>query len=546
MGDLSRIRALFARPIETLRDAGEDRQLPVTVTLLAAAIAATVLSPLAWLLLRALAVPPGKAVGLLTSQSTLEVLANTVFLVGAVTPAATALGTLLAVLTVRTDLPHARLWTIALALPLVIPSYIGAFAYASAFGPDGTLAQLLAPLGIESLPSIYGFEGAVLVLTLYIYPYVFLTTRAALLSLDTTLVEAARTLHHTPREAFRTVTLPQITPGIVAGALLVALYTLSDFGTPAIMHVDVFTRAIYVQYNAFARGSVALLSLQLLGVTAVILAIESQVKGGNRSMYVGSASSADRTVALGPWKWPALAICGAVVVLALAIPIGVLLSWLFTSSAGYGGTGSGFSWLYAWHSVKAAGVTALISVLAAVPVAYLSGRYDSRLATVLDRMTYVGYAVPGIVLGLSLVYLGVRYVPGLYQTLPLLIFAYVVRFLPQAVGSIRSSVQQVDSTLLEAARTLGHSRSTAFRTVTLPLIAPGVAAGGALVFLTTMRELPATLLLQPPEYRTLVSYIWYVRDAGFYGRAAVPTLLLVAVSTASMGVILARERYDRG
>ncbi|MFB6128660.1 MAG: ABC transporter permease, partial [Halorhabdus sp.] len=535
------IRSVLTRGVAVLRDAeSKDRRLPLSVTLLAGAIAAAVLSPLVWLVLRALEVPQARAIELLTRRSTVEVLTTSVLLVVVVTVAATVLGTVLAVLTVRTDLPYGRLWTIGLALPLVIPSYIGAFAYVSAFGPNGTLADLLAPLGIESLPSIYGFEGAALVLTLYIYPYVFLTTRAALLSLDTTLVEGARTLNHTSLEALRRITLPQITPGIIAGALLVALYALSDFGTPAIMHVDVFTRTIYVQYNAFARGSVALLSLQLLGITAVILAIESQVGGADRSMYAGTASSAGASIRLGHWKWVALAVCGSVVFLTLVVPIGVFVSWFFQSGVSYGGIGSEFSLSYAGNSILAAGATALVSVLAAIPVAYLSGRYRSRLAAIIDRATYVGYAVPGIVLGLALVYFGVRYVPGLYQTLPLLIFAYVVRFLPQAVGTIRSSVQQVDRTLVEAARTLGHSRLAAFRRVTLPLIAPGVAAGGALVFLTTMRELPATLLLQPAEFRTLVTYIWYVRDAGFHGRAAVPTLLLVGVSTLSMGVILAR------
>lgn len=161
-----------------------------------------------------------------------------------------------------------------------------------------------------------------------------------------------------------------------------------------------------------------------------------------------------------------------------------------------------------------------------------------------DRLTYVGYAIPGVVIALSLVFLSTEFVQSLVKTVPLLVFAYVVRFLPQAVGSVRSSVLQVDPKLTEAARTLGRSSTDAFRSVTLPLIAPGVAAGAALVFLTTMKELPATLMLRPIGFETLVSYIWLVRGAGSYGAAAVPALVLVGVSALSMVVILAQERYN--
>jgi iron(III) transport system permease protein len=150
--------------------------------------------------------------------------------------------------------------------------------------------------------------------------------------------------------------------------------------------------------------------------------------------------------------------------------------------------------------------------------------------------------MPGVVLGLALVFFGVKFVPTLYQTLPLLVFAYVVRFLPQAVGTTSSSVLQVDAHLVEAARALGESPRSAFRRVTLPLIWPGVLAGAALVFLTSMKELPATLMLRPTGFETLVSYIWQVQEAGYYGLAAVPALTLIAVSAGSMAVILAQER----
>ncbi|MGB9985903.1 ABC transporter permease [Salarchaeum japonicum] len=523
--------------VRRLRESLPPRALLITSALVAVAV----VSPLGWLVVRALDVPTPRAVSLLTSASTASVFTTSVALVAVVTLGSVLLGVPLAVATARTDLPFARFWTVALALPLVVPSYLGAFAYVAAFGPNGTLADLLAPLGVTELPSIYGFEGAALVLTLYVYPYVFLGTRAALLTLDASLVEAARTLGDSPLAAFRRVTLPRILPGITAGALLVALYALSDFGTPAIMHVDVFTRVIYVEYT-YSRDTAALLSVQLLLVTAVILLLESRVSGASASGYAsGQVRSASR-LELGWLTVPVLLACAAVVALTLLVPLGVFTRWLVTADAAVA-YGDAFSWTYAWNSVYAAALTAGVAVLAALPVGYLSGRYgSSRLARLFDRLTYVGYAVPGIVVALALVYVGVRYVRGVYQTLPLLVFAYVVRFLPQAVGATRSSVVQVDRRLVEAARTLGDSSLAAFRRVTLPHILPGVSAGAALVFLTTMKELPATLLLQPANFRTLVTYIWTARESGFYGRIAVPALVLLAVSALSMTIILTRER----
>lgn len=518
-----------------------DGEGPATVVvLLAAAVAAAVLSPLLWILARAANVGLGPALSTLASAGNLDILLNSVALVASVTVGSLLLGVPLAVLTAGSDLPFRRFWTLTAALPLVIPSYIGAFAVVSAFGPHGVLSDLLAPLGIARIPTIYGFVGASLVLTLFVYPYVFLTTRASLLSLDGRLVEAARTLNHGRLSAFRRVVLPQLAPGIAAGSLLVALYALSDFGTPAIMRFDVFTRAIYVEANAFNPGVAALLSVQLLVVTLAVFALESRI-GDDSGTEVGAAARPG-TFELGAWKLPAVLFCAAVAFVTLVVPLGILVWWLVRPASGYGG-GFEFQWTYAFNTLAVAGAAALACVLAGLPVGYLSAESDSRLARVIDRATYVGYAVPGIVLGFALISAS-QSVSALYQSIPVLLFAYAVRFLPQAVGAIRSSALQVDAGLVEAARTLDHPPASAFRRVTLPLIAPGIAAGAALVFLTTMRELPATLMLRPTGFETIVTHIWLVTGAGYYGQAAVPALVLVGVSGLSMLVILARERYD--
>ncbi len=285
---------------------GDDESYPIGLTLVSGAVAAAVLFPVIWLVVRVLGMDTGKTVSMLTRGATLTVLLNSLALIVAVTAGSILVGVPLAVLTVQTDMPFRRFWTVVGALPLVIPSYIGAFAFVSALGPHGELADALAPLGVESIPSIYGFFGAVLVLTLFTYPYVFLTTRASLLSFDNTLVEAARTLNHSRWEAFKRVTVPQILPGVAAGSLLVALYALSDFGTPTIMHFKVFTQQIYVQYNAWGRNFASLLSLQLVAVTVVILALESRISAGTK----GGSGGSNRT---GTRRTRRMALPGAVV-----------------------------------------------------------------------------------------------------------------------------------------------------------------------------------------------------------------------------------------
>ena len=513
------------------------------VTATAVLLALVLVVPLAWLGIETATL--GEQIPtLLTSGTTLAVLGRSVALVTAVTGASVLVGVPLAVLTVQSNLPFKRFWTVAAALPLAVPSYLGAFAFISAFGPRGAFADLLAPLGIERIPSVFGFWGAVFVLTIYTYPYVFLTTRASLLSLDASLVEAARTLNAGRFEAFRRVTLPQIAPGIAAGALLVALYALADFGTPAFMRVEVFTQFIYGRFDAFQQGYAALLSLQLLAVTGVILLLESRIGADDEGAYESRGSRGAFGFDLGVFRYPAMALPAAIGLLAVGLPLGIFTAWLFRPGTGLASEGMAFEWSFAVNSVQVATLAAVGSLAVALPIGLRGANADSRLARLAERAPYVGYATPGIVLALALLWFTLDVAPVVYRRygIVLLVFAYVVRFSSQAVGSVRTSVLQVDSRLHEAARTLGRSRLQTFRAVTLPLIVPGVATGAALVFLTTMKELPATLLLRPLGFETLVTHIWAVRETGAYGQAAVPALVLVAISALSMGVILHQEQ----
>ncbi len=531
-------------PASGLRAAREAVTSRVLVVL-AGLVSVVVLLPLSWMVIAGGRVlQTGEITAILLRSQTLGIVVNSLVLTGIVTAASILIGVPLAYLTTRTNLPFRRLSTVALAMPLVIPSYIGAFAFSSAFAPRGEVQSLLEPFGVESIPGIYGLPGAVLVITLYTYPYVFITTRAALKSLDTTLVDAARTLRHTPWQAFRRVTLPQIRPAVAAGSLLVALYAISDFGTPAILRYDVFTRAIYVEFNAFGRDTAAMLSVALVLITFGILAVERRYSGGDRVETTrGHASSA--RVDLGRWRWPALLPCLFVAGLALVVPLAVLGLWLVRPS---GGMTVAFGFEHVANSVGVAAGAATVAAVVGLPIAHLSAREDSRLATLFERASYVGYAVPGIIVGIALVFLGARFGGDLYQTgalaFPLLLYAYVVRFLPQAVGSTRASILRVSPALPEAARSLGRSPLGAFRSVTLPLIAPGQVGGAALVFLTTMKELPATLMLRPAGFETLVTFVWRAERSAAYGSAALPALVLVLVSACSMLVILSMEGYS--
>lgn len=509
---------------------------------LAGLVVAAMALPLVYLVVRSLEGGRAGISEVVLDVETLAVLGRSALLAAVVTVASVAVSVPLAWLTARTDLPGRKAWAVLAALPLVVPSYVGGFVLVSVLGPRGMLQGWLEPLGVERLPEIYGFPGAALALTLFSYPYVFLTVRGALRGMDPAMEEAARSLGSGAWETFFRVTLPQLRPGIAAGALLVALYALSDFGVVSLLQYESFSNEIYLQYrSAFDRTPAAILALMLVALTVAVLLLEGGTRGRARYHGGGGAARAGRTVALGRWRWPALAFCGGVVALALAAPVGVLALWLIRGLA-EGGEPLRPLWTAAWSSVYASGLAAAVAVLAALPVAILSVRFGGRIPGLVEKTTYLGYALPGIVLALSLVFFGANFAPWAYQTLGLLIFAYAVHFLPQAVGAIRSALLQVRPSVEEAARGLGRGPVRVAATITAPLAGSGVLAGAALVFLTTMKELPATLLLGPTGFETLATRIWSATGDAFFARAAAPALLLILISAVPMYLLVIRER----
>lgn len=455
----------------------------------------------------------------------LEILSNTLLLMFFTALGAVIIGVPLALLLTYVHIPWRRFWLILLAAPLALPSYLGAFTFYAAFGSGGEIENVF---GITT-PAVNGLFGSSLIMALYTYPFVLLSTRAALSSLDASQVYAARTLGMSLLPSIWSVVLPRIRNGIATGTLLAAMYALSDFATPSMLGLDTFTREIYVEYNAFGLSQAAMLSLQLLVVVALILYIESKVKG--------SQEPPGQHLTFWPNRWQTNLLLFAtlpVVILAIILPLSIFSLWLWREGI------ESFDISYALNSAYAALLAALVAVIFALPLAYAATK--GKIGSIMERITFIGFGIPGIVMGTALVYVGLQ-LTFLYQTLALLVLAYVLRFLPLAVGTIRSSTESLDGSLVNAARVLGASPKEAYQRITLPLTMRGIVAGAALVFLEVMRELPATLLLGPIEFETLATYLWRVYEAGYFGRAAIPGLLLFFISGLGLAIMFSTERW---
>ena len=477
------------------------------------------------------------------------ILGRTLLLVVSVSAACVVLSLPLAWLTTRTDLPWRRVWTVLTSLPLVIPSYVAGFIVVVALGPRGMLQGALeGPLGVERLPSIYGFAGAMLTLTMLSYPYVFLTVRAALQRMDPALEESARGLGLGPLETFFKVVLPLLRPALGTGALLVGLYTFSDFGAVSLLRYETFTWAIFSQYeSALDRTLGAGLSLVLMVLALAWVALEFVSRG--RSRYHSTSAGASRpptTIRLGRWRWPALGLCALVSLFALGLPVGILIYWVVRGVAG--GEPLDPLWEAARNSLYISALAALAATAASLPVGLLSVRYPSGtsgwglLSGVLERLGYVSFALPGIAIALALVFFGANYAGPLYQSIGLLLLGYVVLFLSPTLGAVRSTLLQMNPRVEEAARSLGRSPLGAFTSVTIPVARPGIMAGASLVFLLTMKELPATLILSPTGFTTLATSVWSFTSEAFFARAAMPALLLIILSGIPLALMMLRER----
>ena len=503
------------------------RRAPLGLLALGALVGAAAVLPAAYLVV-VIAGDLSAAMETAFSSRALQTLLRTATLTAAVVVASVAIALPVGWLTVRTDLPGRRLWTVLCTLPLVIPSYVGAYLLVAALGPNGLLQEAL---GVNRLPSIYGFPGAWLVLTLFTYPLVLIPLRATLRRIDPQLEDAARAMGRSPLEVFRTVVLPQLWPVLAAGSLLVALFTISDFGAVSILRYQSFTAEIYVAYqSSFDRVAAAALGAVLVVAMLILLLASSRVRGARAVHRLGPGTlRPTQPYRLGRWRWPALALCSLIVLVAFVLPVGVLIYWA-SKGISTGSTSLNTVAALGGNSLLIAVWAAVLGAVAALVVGALAVRYPSRTTRLIERLAHGGYALPGILVALGLVFFSTRAAPALYQTIGLLVFALTIHYLPLAIGPIASSLVQLSPRIEEAARGMGRGPAEVFRTITIPLARGGMMAGAALVFLHAMKELTVTLILSPIGFKTLATDIWTQTTYGFYEASAIPALVLLAVA----------------
>jgi iron(III) transport system permease protein len=529
-------RSSFSRPV------ARRTRPPWPLLVVALAVAAFALIPLVYLGLRAFD-GGSDALEALLRPRTLELVLSTLALGVAVIVGAVGMGVPLAWLTVRTDLPARRMWSVLAIAPLAVPSYLLAFAFVGAFAPRGWLATAFEPLTGAGLPGVYGFGGAVVVLSLATMPYVVIATRAALMRLDPATEEAARSLGRGPWAAARTAVLPVLVPAVGAGALLACLYAISDFGAVSILRYDTLATAIYSQYRfSFDRSVAAALALLLLAMALSLVWAEGRVR---RRVALATPHGRRRVpapVRLGHWRIPAILFSTSVALLSLGIPVITISLWLLDGIQGSLPLEVGLDALV--DSVVLAGGAALVAVVVALPLARLVSHFPGRAASSTDRLLYAVYAIPGISLALALVFFTLNAVPVMYQTMLALVLAISLRYLVQAVAALRGPMMQISPRTVEAARSLGEGSVGVLRTVTLPLLRPGIMAGATLVLLSGLKELPLTLLLAPPGTSTLATELWDAAREAFYAQAAVPAALLLLVSFLSVALLVRRGEIE--
>lgn len=464
-------------------------------------------------------------VATLARPRTAELLGGTLTLVVVVVLLALLVGTSLAWLVEATDLPGRRVIAVLAPLPLAIPSYVAATAWMS------------------HSPWLQGFAGAVLVLTCSTYPYVYLLACAAIRSLDPAHEDASRSLGASRSRTFVRVTLPRLRPALASGGLLVATYALSDFGSVSIVRFDAITRVVYASLNGFDR-STAMTLASLLGVVALLIVVGEQLSRGHGSSRDARATprAVRRPTRLGraaPVAWIAAA---AVVVIAVGVPVATIVGWSIAGRSAPDALGQVVA--AAADSASFAALGAVVTIVVALPIG-LYAAAGTRLGRALEVVAYVAHGIPSIAIALALVVITLRVTPALYQSAAGVAAAYAVLFLPIAVGGIRSAALRVPAGVVDVGRTLGRGRLATFATITVPLLAPGIAAVAALVLLTGMKELTATLLLYPTGHDTLAIRVWSEATTRSYAAAApyALTLLLVAALPAHL---LARQLARSG
>ncbi|CAL8972719.1 MAG: iron ABC transporter permease [Actinobacteria bacterium] len=496
---------------------------PGGVLLLATAVAALTVLPLLGVVANALSAGTQLAADYLFRPRVGELLGNTALLVGATVPATVVVGAIAAWLVERTDLPGAGVWRGLLLAPLAVPAFVSAYAW------------------VTVAPELTGFTGAALVTSMAYFPFVFLPAAALLRALDGGDEEAARSLGLSPAAAVMRTVLPRLRPALSGGALLVTLHLLAEYGVLEMMRFQTFTTAIMQRYAVgFSDASGSLLASVLLGLCLLALVAEVLARGRRRVAQVGAGAPRRPAPArLGAWTAPALAFLTALVSASLLVPIVTVIRWLVAAPSGAGPVGAHLAQVTI-STLGLALLGAAAATTAALPGAWLLARHHSARTLLLERATYLASALPGVVVGLALVTLSVRWARPMYQTVGLIVVAYAILFLPRAMVSLRAGLAASRPELAEAARSLGLGGGATFRRVVLPLIGPSVLTGMVLVALAVGTELTATLLLAPTGTDTLALAFWREASELDYAAAAPYAAVMVALS-APLTILLRRQ-----
>jgi iron(III) transport system permease protein len=508
------------------------RRWPLVSVAGATIAAGLVLLPLVFLVVEAQQAGWGEVQRLLFRHTVAVLLWNTVRLTLACTVLCALLGVGAAWCVQRTRLPARRLWAVLLVLPLGIPDFVVGFGWVS----------------LE--PGLHGYLAAVMIMTLSLYPLVYLPVASVLGNLDAGLEEAGRSLGLGPWQTFLRITLRQIRPAVLGGCLLVTLALLAEFGAFEIVQYQTFTVAIFTEFKlGFNAAAACALSLVLVLLSVAALGGELLLAGRGRSWLGGSgARGIAPRVALGRWSAPVLVALAALCGLALVVPVGSLVYWMLRGGSTTLPPASLLAAL--GHTAEFSAAAAALSTMLAVPVTALALRHRNRLTLLIERLAYLPMALPGLVIALGLVSFSVRYALALYQGSFELIVAYAILFLPLAVVGVRSAMGQASSRLEEVGRSLGCRPASVWRRVTLPLIAPGLGVAFALVFISSATELTATLLLRPTGVNTLATQFWSYTTEFAYGAAAPYAALMVAISAVPAYLLSRRmatlARLERG
>lgn len=482
--------------------------------------------PFIYLMIRSAEKPVNQMADLIFRQRTFEVVATTAVILIAVVFINVLIGTIIATGIHFVRLPQAHLLVIPMILPLAIPSYVFTYTW------------------IALIPGLSGIGGAIFILVLTTLPYMMLAVVIALRRLDSGLIEVARTLGLSKVSIFFKVVVPQVRGAISAGSLLSGLYVLSDFGAVSLLNVTTLTVSIANLFKStYDRSGAAIMALVLVLASTIFIALESGLK---RRQESESATRRSGTKHLRISNMNAritlLALVGTYTTVAVFAPVSVLLSRFFANTVE-------INWdeLFsaALSTVTMAAFGAALALLFSIPLGMLVAQGSSKFSIFAEKAVLISHALPGVVIGLSLVSLGSKLGP-LYQSAALLSFAYAILFLAKAVAAMTSSLQLVSPSVKEAAATLGKDKSAVARTVTFPIAFPSIALGTLLVFLTAMKELPATLMLRPIGMETLATQVWTYAAVSKFNEAAPYALLLILIAAIPTFLLsLPREALSR-